>query len=210
MQERRDFDTAAATWDEKPQRVRLGREVAAAMAAALPLSREWDAMDFGCGTGLVTLNLAPLLGSILGVDSSANMVEQLGAKAAKQGCANVRAVRLDLEHGELPDSRYHLITCSMTMHHIPDPLPLLESLRSLLRPAGYIAISDLEAEDGSFHGDPVGVFHNGFGHEQFRGLLRQAGFSGITISTVARVTRGERSYPVFLAIAQAPETRQPA
>ena len=58
MTERRDFDTAAATWD-KPQRVRLATEVAAAMATALPLSREWDAMDFGCGTGLVTLSLTP-------------------------------------------------------------------------------------------------------------------------------------------------------
>lgn len=204
MQERRDFDTAAATWDEKPQRVRLGREVAAAMAAALPLSREWDAMDFGCGTGLVTLNLAPLLGSILGVDSSEKMVEQFNIKVAQQSLGNIRARRLDLEHGQLPDGRYHLITCSMTMHHIPDPLPLLESLRSLLRPGGYIALADLEAEDGSFHGDPVGVFHNGFSHEQFRGLLRQAGFSGITTSTVAQVTKGEQSYPVFLAIAQAP------
>jgi 2-polyprenyl-3-methyl-5-hydroxy-6-metoxy-1,4-benzoquinol methylase len=203
MQERRDFDTAAATWDEKPERVRLARDVAAAMAAALPLSPEWDAMDFGCGTGLVTLNLAPLVGSVLGVDSSAKMVEQLNAKAARSGRGTVRAVRLDLEQGELPHGRYHLITSSMTMHHIPEVVPLLGSLRALLHPGGYLAISDLEAEDGSFHGDSLGVFHNGFGHDRFAELLRQAGFSNITVSTVAEVTKEERSYPVFLATAQA-------
>lgn len=204
MTERRDFDTAAATWDEKPQRVRLGREVAAAMAAALPLSREWDAMDFGCGTGLVTLNLAPLLGSILGVDSSEKMVEQLNTKAERQGYGNVRAQRLDLEQGQLPDGRYHLITCSMTMHHIPDIVPLLASLRSLLHPGGRLAISDLEAEDGSFHGDPVGVFHNGFQQERFKQMLHQAGFTDIAISTVTEIAKDGRSYAVFLATAVAP------
>ncbi|ABK98493.1 class I SAM-dependent DNA methyltransferase [Pelobacter propionicus] len=204
MTERRDFDTAAQTWDEKPQRVRLGREVAAAMAAALPLSREWDAMDFGCGTGLVTLNLSPLLGSMLGVDSSEKMVEQFNAKAAELGCSTVRAVRLDLEQGELPGGRYHLITCSMTMHHIPDIVPLLASLRSLLHPGGHVAITDLEAEDGSFHGDPVGVFHNGFEQEQFEQMLRQAGFTDISISTVTEIAKDGQVYPVFLATAITP------
>lgn len=203
MTERRDFDTAAATWD-KPQRVRLATEVAAAMTAALPLSREWDAMDFGCGTGLVTLPLAPLVGSILGVDSSANMVEQLNAKVTEQGCGNARAVRLDLEQGELPQGRYHLITSSMTMHHIPEPLPLLRSLRALLHPGGYIAISDLEAEDGSFHGDSLGVFHNGFDHDRFAALLEQAGFTNIRVATATAVVKEGRRYPVFLATAQAP------
>lgn len=204
MTERRDFDTAAATWDEKPQRVRLGREVAAAMAAALPLSREWDAMDFGCGTGLVTLNLAPLLGSILGVDSSEKMVEQFNAKVVQQNYGNIRAVRLDLEQGQLPDGRYHLITCSMTMHHIPDIVPLLASLRSLLHPGGRLAISDLEAEDGSFHGDPVGVFHNGFQQERFEQMLHQAGFTDIAISTVTEIAKDGHTYAVFLATAVAP------
>jgi 2-polyprenyl-3-methyl-5-hydroxy-6-metoxy-1,4-benzoquinol methylase len=204
MKQRRNFDTAALTWDEKPQRVRLGGEVAAAMAAALPLSREWEAMDFGCGTGLVTLNLAPLLGSMLGVDSSENMVEQLNLKAKQQGYGNVRAVRLDLERGELPDGRYHLITCSMTLHHIPEVVPLLTALRSLLRPGGYIALADLEVEDGSFHGDSVGVFHQGFDREEFSTLLQQAGFTDIGISTITEIAKGERDYPVFLATAIAP------
>src|SRR6266705_682145 len=115
MTERKNFDAAAADWDEKPQRVKLAREISDAIAAAVPLSPQWNAMDFGCGTGLVTLNLAPRLGSIIGVDSSRKMVERLNAKVAELGCTNARGERLDLERGELPEGRYYLITSAMTM-----------------------------------------------------------------------------------------------
>lgn len=203
MTERRDFDAAAAEWDEKPRRVKLAQEIAAAIAAALPLSQNWDAMDFGCGTGLVTLNLASRLGSIVGVDSSLKMVERLNAKVAEQGCTNARAERRDLEQGELPEGRYHLITSAMTMHHIPEIAPLLIALRNLLHPGGRIALADLEAEDGSFHDNPTGVFHHGFSRERLIQLLSQSGFTDITISTVAEVIKEERMYPVFLATATA-------
>ena len=203
MTERRDFDVAAADWDEKPLRVKLGREIAAAISAALPLSQTWDALDFGCGTGLVTLNLAPLLGSMVGIDSSRMMIERLNAKVAESGFAHVRGVRLDLEQGELPDGRYHLVTSAMTLHHIPEIAPLLSALHGLLHPGGRIALADLESEDGSFHEDSTGVFHHGFSREQLTKLLIQAGFSEISISSVTSVIKGERSYPVFLATATA-------
>jgi 2-polyprenyl-3-methyl-5-hydroxy-6-metoxy-1,4-benzoquinol methylase len=203
MTERRDFDVAAADWDEKPLRVKLGREIAAAISAALPLSQTWDALDFGCGTGLVTLNLAPLLGSIVGIDSSRKMIERLNAKVAELGFTNARGERLDLEQGELPGGRYHLITSAMTLHHIPEIAPLLTALHGLLHPGGRIALADLESEEGSFHEDPTGVFHHGFSREQITELLIQSGFSDINISTVAEVIKGERSYPVFLATATA-------
>ena len=203
MTERRDFDTAAANWDEKPLRVKLGREIAAAISAALPLSRTWDALDFGCGTGLVTLNLAPLLGSMVGIDSSRMMIERLNAKVAESGFANIRGERIDLEQGELPGGRYHLITSAMTLHHMPEIAPLLTALHGLLHPGGRIALADLESEDGSFHEDSTGVFHHGFSREQITELLIRSGFSDVRISTVAEVIKGERSYPVFLATATA-------
>jgi len=203
MTERRDFDAAAADWDEKPRRVKLAREIANAISAALPLAKAWDAMDFGCGTGLVTLNLAPHLGSIIGIDSSLKMVERLNAKVSEQNCTNARGNRLNLEQGELPGGRYHLITSAMTMHHIPEIVPLLTAFRKLLHPGGRVALADLEAEDGSFHDNPTGVFHHGFSHERFTQLLSQSGFTDISITTVTKVSKGERNYPVFLATATA-------
>jgi len=205
MTGQRNFDAMAAAWDENPHRVKLAGEIATAIARSQPLSRTWDAMDFGCGTGLVTLNLAPLLGSIAGVDSSPKMLERLAAKAREQGYANVKVELFNPEKGELSGRRYHLIASAMTMHHIPEIVPLLTRLRNLLHPGGRIAIADLETEDGSFHADPTGVFHHGFSHEEFTGMLGQSGFTDVTISRVAEIDRGNRVYLVFLATATAPE-----
>lgn len=203
MTQQRDFNTVALQWDEEPRRVKLAGEIAAAMEEQLPLTPEWDALDFGCGTGLVTLQLAPALRSITGIDSSSGMIERLGAKVAQSGLSNVRAELCDLDKGVLPDGKYHLITSAMTMHHIKEIVPLLQSLKTLLHPGGWIALADLEAEGGRFHEDPTGVFHHGFSREEFTEMLGQAGFSSIAITVATTVVKGEQSFPVLLATAQA-------
>ena len=73
----RNFDAVAGNWDEEPRRVKVATEVAAAIRSTLHLSNAWDALDMGCGTGLVTLSLAPQLGSITGIDSSSAMLAKL-------------------------------------------------------------------------------------------------------------------------------------
>jgi len=70
----RDFDTAAATWDEEPRRVKLSEDMAAAIAGRVPLSKSMTAIDYGCGTGLLTLLIQPHVGRIIGADSSKGML----------------------------------------------------------------------------------------------------------------------------------------
>jgi ubiquinone/menaquinone biosynthesis C-methylase UbiE len=173
------------------------------MRAAIPFSAEWDAMDFGCGTGLLTLQLAPYLDSIIGVDSSRGMLNKMEDKLQKSNIQKVLTMQSDLEKGELPDGQFHLITSAMTLHHVPQIIPLLKSLRVKLHLGGWIALADLETEDGSFHDDPTGVFHFGFSRDQLTEILKTSGFSDINISTATKIDKGIRSYPVFLVTARA-------
>ena len=94
--ETRDFDHEAAGWDEHPTRVQLAQDVASAIARAVPLGPTMDVLDFGCGTGIVTLQLAPSVGFVTGVDSSQGMLEVLNAKIDHQGHTNVTTRRLHL------------------------------------------------------------------------------------------------------------------
>jgi 2-polyprenyl-3-methyl-5-hydroxy-6-metoxy-1,4-benzoquinol methylase len=202
MTQPKNFDAVAAQWDDEPRRVKLAEDVAAAMKDAVPLSREWDALDFGCGTGLVTLQLAPSLRSITGVDSSSGMLERLAAKVAASGIENVRTRLYDPAKGEFPSEKYHLITSAMTLHHVEHVAPLLQSLKTLLHPGGWIALADLAAEEGRFHEDATGVFHNGFSSEEFSALLERAGFDGVSIGIAINVVKGGSTFPVLLATAQ--------
>ncbi|MDD2271078.1 MAG: class I SAM-dependent methyltransferase [Desulfuromonadaceae bacterium] len=202
MTQKRDFNAVASKWDEEPRRVKLAGEITEAIIAAIPPSTEWDALDFGCGTGLVTLQLAPNLRSMTGTDSSSGMIDRLGAKILDGGFSNVRAELCNLESGNLPSGRYHLITSAMTLHHIPEIVPLLRSLKTLLHPGGWIALADLESEGGRFHEDPTGVFHQGFSANELSTMLAEAGFSSISVTTATKVVKGDQSFPVLLATAQ--------
>lgn len=199
----RDFNAVAQNWDEEPRRVKLAGEIAAAICSRLNLSTDWDALDLGCGTGLVTLALAPHLGSITGVDSSCAMLDKLAEKVKASGTANVTTALCDLSAGEMPDGKFHLIFSAMTLHHIQDPETLLSSLVSRLHPGGWIAFADLETEDGSFHDDPTGIFHYGFSRTELTRLLAHSGYAAISITETTAIHKGDRTYPVLLAVAQA-------
>ena len=206
MNEKRDFDQAAPSWDEEPRRVKLAGNVAAAIIDTLRPDNTMDALDFGCGTGLVTLLLRPWLRSIVGVDSSRGMLSVLERKVRERGMTNVETFSGDLGSGELPPGRFHLIVSSMTLHHLLEPARLLTSLHELLLPGGILGVADLDAEDGSFHDDPTGVHHQGFDREEIKKLLAGSGFVDCRDKTVDVIVKGgtpdAREYPVFLITAR--------
>ena len=195
------FDQAAATWDLADRRVLLAHAVAEAISLRVPLSRELNALDFGCGTGLVTLELAPKLGSISGADTSPGMLKTLAGKSEIQGIP-VRLMPLDpAGNGEL-GGPYDLIVSSMTMHHVADVPALFRRFAHHLNPDGQVALADLDEEDGTFHEDKTGVHHNGFLREQIQSWLAEAGFREIQLETAAVTAKESRDYSIFLATAR--------
>lgn len=89
MNEKRDLDKAASSRDEEPRRVKLAGNVAAAIIDTIHPDRTMDVLDFGCGTGLITLLLQPHVKTIIGVDSSRGMLDVLERKVRESGLENV-------------------------------------------------------------------------------------------------------------------------
>ena len=205
--ERRDFNKEAAQWDANPGRVKLANDVADSIIREMAPTQGMDVLDFGCGTGLVTLRLQPLVRTITGADSSEGMLGVLEGKVASQGLTNVRTQHVDFEKSGRVHGAFHLIVSSMTLHHVPDPAALFRQWQELLVPGGRVCFADLDAEDGSFHGDNTGVFHLGFERDRLKTLLKEAGFHDIRDATAATMTKdiegkGKRAFPVFLIMAR--------
>ncbi len=122
--EKCDFNQEVAAWDEHPDRVRLATDIVEAIKGQRILRPEMEVLDFGCGTGLVSLGLQPLVRSITGVDSSQGMLAVLKAKIDRLGLANIRTQCCDLDQGDRLAGRYDLAICSMTLHHFKEVSPL--------------------------------------------------------------------------------------
>lgn len=200
---KRDFDGVAATWDSHPVRVRLAGDVFRAMALETNLNDSMDVLDFGCGTGLLTMRLQLFVRSVKGVDSSRGMLEVLNEKIAEGNIANVKTSFLDTENGGILKGSYHLITSSMTFHHIRNIGPVLDQFYKVLLPGGKICIADLDSEDGRFHESNEGVFHFGFEREDLIRIISDAGFKDVKSVTASVITkpvqrRQNKKFSVFL------------
>jgi ubiquinone/menaquinone biosynthesis C-methylase UbiE len=201
--ERRDFDREATTWDEVPARVKLANDIAAAISNEILLSSHMDVLDFGCGTGLLTLRLQPLVHSITGVDSSRGMIDVFKAKIARQNLPNIKTQCLDTEKGDILEGSYHLIASGMTLHHVKEIRPLLDQFYRILAPSGYLCVADLDLDNGKFHDNNDGIFHFGFDRALLRKDYLEAGFDDLRDRTAAEVMKpapdgGTRSFTVFL------------
>lgn len=202
---KRDFDKAAPSWDELPRRVRLVADIARTISEEIDLNGGMDVLDFGCGTGLLTFQLQPSVHFIRGVDSSRGMLDVFGAKIQERDLKNIEAFHLDPDEGDVIEGKYHLVVSSMAFHHIQNVGPLLDRLHEIILPGGHICIADLDSDDGQFHGDSDGVFHNGFDRARLRRTLAAAGFEEIRDRTAATVTKSTpdgtpRDFSVFLMI----------
>ena len=197
------FDQQAREWDNDPVRVLRARAVAGAIRDHVPLTSRMTAMEYGCGTGLLSFELRGDIGPITLADSSEGMLEVLRDKIAACGAVNMTPMKLDLAVDPLPLERFDLVYNLMALHHIRDTEHALRSFHALLRPNGWLAICDLDQEDGSFH-DPGFDGHNGFDRSIVEQKLKDLGcidVCTVTAYEMERERRGmKRLYPLFLLI----------
>jgi len=217
------FDDAAAKWDEKPgvkdNAANSAKHVQDFVAAQGWTDEKWQhatVLDFGCGTGLLSLLLAPKAKRVVCVDPSASMIDRLKEKAKQAGLENkVEAKPLLLDDSNVAELRGHkfdLIVSSMVAHHLPHVANTVRLLASTLAPGGRICFLDLLKTDKSenFHDDHAkahaGVHHGGgFSAEDFGKIYASAGLKLLEAKQQFSIVRADNeAYPVIAAWAEKP------
>ncbi len=201
-----NFDERAKDWDSDPAKVERARIVAEAIRHAVPLSADMTALEYGCGTGLLSFALQSDLGQITLADTSQGMLDVLTKKITEAGMMNMHPMKIDLSTDTLPAKRYDLTYSLMVLHHIHDARGMLSKFHALLKPNGYLLVADLDKEDGSFHTDGTTDVHKGFDHADLQEWVEAAGFADVNFSTAydikKKVKGTEKSFPVFLMTAR--------
>lgn len=202
------FDKLAADWDDNPMRTGIARAVTAAISNSIPLRRNMSVLDYGCGTGLVAFALAPRVKQLVAADSSAGMLNRVRKKIGELAVENIAPAQVDLSTEKHLDQQFDLIYTSMTMHHIPDTGAMISEFYQRLTPGGYLAIIDLDSEDGSFHGDMPGIAHQGFDRSSLKKLAEENGLHNVEIHTAHTVTRdtaqGKKKFDLFILTGERP------
>ncbi|MEP7182784.1 MAG: class I SAM-dependent methyltransferase [Betaproteobacteria bacterium] len=200
-----NFDARAATWDDDPVKAERAQAVADEIVRRVPLTRTMRAMEYGCGTGLLSFMLRSRLGDVTLADVSDGMLAVAGEKIAAANDAAMRTAKLDLLVDPLPAQRFDVIYSLMTLHHIPDTDAILRRFNAALARPGWLCIADLDTEDGSFHGAGFDG-HLGFDRATLGVKTRQAGFATVEFSTAYEMKKPvagvPRTFPVFLMVAE--------
>lgn len=203
-----EFDEKARGWDADPAKVDRARKVADLIAARVPMLASARVLEVGAGTGLLGFALRGRAGHVTLADSSAEMLAVAGEKLRAEGACNVDVVALDLVEGPLPAARFDVVCALLVLHHVADTDVLLRRLHQVLERGGTLCLSDLDAEDGSFHGHGF-AGHHGFDCGRLAESLERAGFADVRFETAFEITKpvhgGEvRAFPAFLAVARRP------
>jgi tRNA (cmo5U34)-methyltransferase len=197
-----DFDEHARDWDKNEMHLNRSLAIAGAIEKMLPLRHSMRALEYGAGTGLLSFLLKDKLSDITLMDNSKEMIRVCEEKANYYKTSHIHPLWFDLEHFDydLALPGFDLIYSQMVFHHVKDIASIFKKFYTMLNSGGYLAISDLYTEDGSFHGPDEDV-HKGFDPDELINLLKQMGFKNGKSETCFEIERdGGRKYPVFLLV----------
>jgi tRNA (cmo5U34)-methyltransferase len=196
-----EFDLKASGWDANPVHLERSAAIAEMLPKMIPLNPDMTAMEFGAGTGILSLLLRDRFASVTLLDSSREMVRIMKEKILALGIDNMEAFVVNLEK-ESFRGKFDIIYSQMVFHHVSDIGGILEKFYGLLNPGGFLAIADLYKEDGSFHDDPF-TGHQGFDPDELSKIIAGKRFTDIRHQqcfVIKKTTEGNvmREYPVFL------------
>jgi len=197
-----NFNQLANKWDTD-YRINRARIISNKIKSVSDLKGNESALEFGCGTGLIGLNLMSSFSSLDFFDTSDEMLKILNLKLANIQVNNISHLYNELDN--ISDSKYDFIFCSMAFHHIKDLNPVINKIHHLLRENGQLCLVELNSDDGSFHRDEIGFDgHNGFDPAILSNQFERMGFSKTYEETFFRDVREKSNikfeYSLFILL----------
>lgn len=194
------FDKKAEQWDAYTARIKRAEHIYKSIAAEIAIHIDDTVLDFGCGTGLLGFNFMNEVKSVTFADASVGMLEQVKKKAENLPTGKVKLLNAATEAIR---ETYTIIVSLLALHHVEPLDETLCNLSNHVAENGYICLSDLDIEDGSFHYPQI-VPHNGIDREDVIRNVTKSGMHIICNKTVfieERIVGGKKkTYPIFLII----------
>jgi ubiquinone/menaquinone biosynthesis C-methylase UbiE len=172
------FEMIANTYDTA-ERIQIAKVSADAIREYLVDAKSKNALDFGCGTGLVGLNLLNEFNSLLFLDTSQNMIHQIEQKIPDANLSNAATLCFDFEKDSLADLHADYIFMVQVLLHIKDVEVVLSRLYEVLNEGGHLLIVDFDKNEKVVSD----LVHNGFDQKELTDIMEKIGYRNIQSKT---------------------------
>jgi ArsR family transcriptional regulator len=169
------FADAAGEWESTRTSLYGARSDLAATLALLDSS--WIVGDLGCGTGVLSAALAPVVRRVVAVDASPAMLE--AARARTTAFDNVDVREGTLEALPLLSESLDVAVLMLVLHHVAEPLRVLREVRRVLSPGGRMLVCDMRAHEREEYRVMMGHVWLGFDETVMKEWCVQAGFTNV-------------------------------
>jgi SAM-dependent methyltransferase len=121
-------------------------ETLGALVELVPEDSEASWLEIACGPAAISRALAPRVGRVHGVDLTPAMVEKATEEAAAAGLDNVGFSVDDATALALKDAGFDGAVTRFSLHHIPAPWRVVAEMARVVRPGGWVIVSDFIAD----------------------------------------------------------------
>jgi ubiquinone/menaquinone biosynthesis C-methylase UbiE len=111
-------------------------------------------MDFGCGPGFYTVELAKKAKRVVAIDLSPEMLKKAQNKAAKTGVKNIEFLQSDGKNIKVENDSVDLVLLVTVYHEVGESQTVLAEFCRILKPTGKLVIVEV-VKRGIFPGAPV-------------------------------------------------------
>jgi DNA-binding transcriptional ArsR family regulator len=191
------FDAHARQWDVLAREVLPTAPYRSTLLAAVPNSG--CLVEVGVGTGKLLSELRQRAAAVIGIDSSAPMLEEAGRQVRLEGLSDIDLRLGDMAHLPVTDGCADTVVLNMVLHHAPQPLMVLAEVHRILRPAGILLVADFCRHEAEWVRERLADQWLGFEVGELTAWLQQVGFGPGQVQSVAG--RGAE-LPVFVLTAR--------
>lgn len=101
-------------------------------------------VDVGCGSGELTLDLAPSVGSVTGIDAEPPAVQRAARRAHALGIENADFVVGDAYALDVGGDEVDAVLAHSVLEALNHPAEALSEMRRILKPGGVLAVASVE------------------------------------------------------------------
>lgn len=187
-----DWDVVADTWEENEAVQTFADRAFCSLSGVVDVANK-SILDFGCGTGILSQQLAPMAKSIVALDSSEAMIEQLDEKQL----TNVEPVVDMLTRGLVAQhpafrGQFDLVVASSVCGFLPNFSDVCDIIYSVLDSNGVFIHWDWEAQSKE----------DGLTKDYVEQVLSSVGFSHVTVKDGFIIETEQGPQKVMMGIAR--------